>query len=269
MSPRRGRPGAGGPGGGNAEVVNIAARAAVRIGYKRHASQQVAAARAQLGMTGAEFAEYLTSELGWPVTPEAVDYWEGEDAPPGDALRACDAVVGMVLVGAASLLDSVPNGLPASAIAGQWVTAYTFAGSAALRYHADIAHVTAEGERQIRAVNHPPDPRTQGRATPFRNEIEGRLFGRHLIGTWRNMSDTRYYGGLQLAVLPGETVMDGHYTGLASDISVSVDHWRWVRLEPGDLSAVRLREPAAVYELVMSRTQDDPPLTAADIGEES
>jgi hypothetical protein len=83
------------------------------------------------------------------------------------------------------------------------------------------------------------------------------------------MSDTRYFGSLRLAVLPGETVMDGHYTGLASDIEVSAEHWRWVRLQPGDLTGAALREPSAIYELVMTRTQDDPPLTAADIGEEA
>ena len=30
-------------------------------------------------------------------------------------------------------------------------------------------------------VNHPPEPRTQGRANPFRNQIEAELAGRHLI----------------------------------------------------------------------------------------
>ena len=167
------------------------------------------------------------------------------------------------------LLDSVPHSFHADALAGPWITAYQFAHAGGARYHADVAHILAEGEREVRAVNHPPEPRTQGRVSPFRNEIEGRLFGRHLIGTWRNTSDTRYYGSLHLAVLPGETVMDGHYTGLASDISVSAEHWRWVRLNPEGLAAVTLREPSAVYELVMTRTQDDPPLSAADIGEEA
>jgi hypothetical protein len=36
----------------------------------------------------------------------------------------------------------------------------------------------------------------------------------------------------------------------------------------GDLTGAVLREPAAVYELVMTRDQDDPPLTAADIRED-
>jgi DNA-binding transcriptional regulator YiaG len=268
MTERKGRPGAPGA-AGDAEVVSITTAAAGRVGYKRFASARVATARRRLGMTPAEFAEYLSGELGWQVTAEAVGYWENTDAPPSEVYLAADAAGGLPSGPPLPLLDSVPHGLPAAAIAGPWVTAYQFGHAGTPHYHADVAHVAAEGDREIRVVNHPPEPRTQGRASPFRNEIEGRLFGRHVIGTWRNVSDTRYYGSLHLAVLPGETVMDGHYTGLASDISVSVDHWRWVRLGPGDLSAVRLREPTAIYELVMSRTQDDPPLTAADIGEDS
>jgi hypothetical protein len=219
-------------------------------------------------MARAEFAEYLTAELGWAATEEMVAYWEDTDGPPGEVMAACEAVTDY-MPASASLLDSVPPGFPADALAGPWVTAYQFTHAGALRHHADIAHVAAEGDREVRALNHPPEPRTQGRASPFRNEIEGRLFGRHLVGTWRNTSDTRYFGSLHLAVLPGETVMDGYYTGLASDISVSAEHWRWVRLDDAGLSAVTLREPAAIYELVMSRTQDDPPLSAAGIGEEA
>lgn len=258
-----------GPDGGSAEVVSISTAAVGRVGYKRFASGRVAAARQELGMSLAEFGDYLAGEVGYPVSAEAVRYWEEADSPPSEVFLAADVALGDTARPMAPLLDSVPNSLPASALTGPWVTAYQFAHGVALRYHADIAHVAAEGERQVRAVNHPPDPRTQGRASPFRNQIEGHLFGRHLIGTWRNTSDTRYFGALHLAVLPGETVMDGHYTGLSSDISVSEGHWRWVRLEPGDLSAVPLRKPSAIYELVMTRTQDDPPLTAADIGEDS
>jgi hypothetical protein len=267
VTTRRRPPGGGGPRGGSAEVVNFAARAAARAGYKRTASAKVTRARAHLGMTLAEFAGYLTAELGWEATEEMVAYWEDTDAPPGEVMAACEAVTDDAPAPVASLLEAVPPGFPAGALAGPWVTAYQFSHAGAPHFHADVAHVAAEGEREVRAVNHPPEPRTQGRASPFRNEIEGRLFGRHLVGAWRNVSDTRYFGSLHLAVLPGETVMDGHYTGLASDILVSAGRWRWVRLEPGDLSGAVLREPSAIYELVMSRTQDDPPLTAADIGE--
>jgi hypothetical protein len=256
------------PDGGSAEVVSISTAAVSRVGYKRFASGRMIAARRSLGMTPAEFADYLTGEVGYPVSAEAVGYWEEADSPPSEVYLAAEAALGGAPGAAPALLDSVPNALPASAIAGPWVTAYQFTHAGAVRFHADIAHVTAVGERDIRAVNHPPPPRTQGRASPFRNEIEGRLFSRHLKGDWRNTSDTRYFGGLQLAVLPGETVMEGHYGGFESDISVSFGHWKWVRLEPGDLTGVALREPSVVYEIVMSRTQDDPPLTAAEIGED-
>jgi len=219
-------------------------------------------------MSHAGYAEYLTGLLGWRVTPEAVENWEAGSTPPGDAVEACLAVSsGTPRPGL--LLEAVPGSFPASALAGPWVTAYQFSHAGMAHFHADIAHVTAEGDRAVRAVNHPPEPRTQGRSSPFRNEIEGRLFGRHLVGTWRNTSDTRYYGALQLAVLPGETVMDGHYTGVASDIEVSAHRWRWVRLEAGDAATVALREPVRIYGLIMDRTQDDPPLTAAEIREDS
>lgn len=253
--------------GGSAEVVSIAR--AHGPGYRRLASGYVASARGKLGLSPAEFAGHLAALLGWRVAPEAVERWEQGSTPPGDVVLACAAVAEDAPDSTLSLLDPVPPGFPLAAIAGPWVTAYQFAHDGAANYHADIAHVAAVGEWQVHAVNHPPEPRTQGRASPFRNEIEARLFGRHLIGTWRNTSDTRYYGTLQLAVLPGETVMDGHYTGLASDIRVSAHHWKWARLEDGDLAGLTLREPSAVYELVMNRTQDDPPLTLADVREEA
>lgn len=269
MTPRRRRPGVGDL-GASAEVVSIAAHASYRPGYKQLASAQVLAGREALRMSHEEFAAHLGVLLGWRVTPEAVERWEQGSIPPGDVVLASAAAAQGELLGeAAPLLDPVPHGFPAEALAGPWVTAYQFMHAGVLHYHADVAHVTAEGERQVRAVNHPPEPRTQGRSSPFRNEIEARLFGRHLIGTWRNVSDTRYFGSLHLAALPGETVMEGQYTGLASDIQVSGGSWRWARLAPGDLSGVTLREPSAVYETVMARTQDDPPLTAEDIREEA
>jgi hypothetical protein len=260
----RNRPGAGGP-GGKAEVVSITARAG---GLKRLAAGQLAAARAALGMTLPEFADHLAPRLGWRPDPAVLERWEQTGAFPVEVHHALpEAVTGAT--GAVPLLDSVPSAFPAGALSGPWVTAYQFPHAGVPHYHADVAHVTAAGDRLVRAVNHPPEPRTQGRASPFRNEIEACLFGRHLIGTWRNRSDTRYFGSLELAVLPGETVMDGIYAGVASDIAVSCEHWRWVRLEADDLAGLILGEPPALYELVMSRTQDDPPLTVDDIREDA
>ena len=150
------------------------------------------------------------------------------------------------------------------------MTSYEFIHAGKPHYHADIAWISAEAESRIRAVNHPPEPRSQGRGRPFRNEIEARLAGRHLVGEWQNTSDTRYCGGLQLAVLPGETVMQGHYTGVGSDIEVSQGIWKWVRLEPdAGLTGIILRDPAELHDLVMSHSQPDVPLTLADVRGES
>ena len=60
------------------------------------------------------------------------------------------------------------------------------------------------------------------------------------------------------------------YTGLASDITVSVSRWKWVRLDPGPGPAeVILRDPRALYDLVMAHQQNDTPLTLADVTEGS
>jgi hypothetical protein len=264
MTARKNHHGAGGP-AASAEVVSIAPR-----GVRAGVAAQVAAARAQRGETPAEFAGFLSSRVGWQVRPDSVESWERGASPPGGVLWVCLMATGGISAADGGLLDSVPGGFPAEAIEGPWVTAYQFTHAGLPHHHADVAHVTAEDGRLIRAVNHPPEPRTQGRASPFLNQIEGRLFGRHLIGTWRNVSDTRYYGALELAVLPGETVMDGCYSGVASDIEVSWGRWRWVRLEDGDdMAGLALADPSALYELVMSRTQDDPPLTIDEIREDT
>jgi hypothetical protein len=68
--------------------------------------------------------------------------------------------------------------------------------------------------------------------------------------------------------------MDGYYTGVGRDIEVSAARWRWVRLEPvslegSDLPGTVIREPSALYDLVMNRSQYDAPLTLADVREEA
>jgi hypothetical protein len=108
----------------------------------------------------------------------------------------------------------------------------------------------------------------------FRNQITARLHNRHLIGQWKNNSDTRYFGGLQLAVLPGETVMDGYYSGYGSDMEVSVGRWKWVRLQPAslagvDLDRVTLREPHALHKLVEDHSQYDATLPIDAVVEET
>lgn len=258
-----------GPGSAG-EVVSIGARGNYRPDFKRLASAQVAAAREKLGVDPAGFAAYLSDLLSWTVIPSAVERWEDGSTPPGDVLLAC-TVADQVPELAAPLLAVVPPSFPVDELAGPWVTCYQFTHDGELRHHADIAHVTAGPRGRIRAVNHPPEPRSEGRARPFRNEIDAELTGRHLVGKWTNSSDTRYYGTLQLAVLPGETVMEGIYTGVGSDIQVSTGSWRWVRLDPcaaTEVGGVTLREPSAVYDAVMAHSQYGEPLTLADIGEE-
>jgi hypothetical protein len=39
----------------------------------------------------------------------------------------------------------------------------------------DIAHITVEGTRQVRARNFPPEPRTEGHRVAYRNEIDAQL----------------------------------------------------------------------------------------------
>ena len=253
MTARRRRPGVDGP-ASTGEVVSIGARGNYRPDFKRLASAQVAAARRELGMDAAVFAAHLKELAGWRITAEAVERWEGGATPPGDILLACSAATQGAPDLAVPLLAPVPPSFPADALAGPWVTCYQFSHAGKPRFHADIAHVTAGPDDHIRAVNHPPEPRSEGRARPFRNEIDAVLAGRHLIGQWMNTSDTRYYGSLQLAVLPGETVMEGFYTGVGSDMEVSAGSWKWVRLDPGSvpdagLAGITLREPSAVYDL--------------------
>ena len=106
--------------------------------------------------------------------------------------------------------------------------------------HADIVEVTAESERRIVADNSNPPPRTEGHGNPFRNSIDAQLVNRHLIGHWKNTSDTRYFGGIHLAVCTEENVMDGFYTSFNTDVETGALPWRWVRIDPGTIDAARL-----------------------------
>jgi hypothetical protein len=259
--------------GSTGEVVSLGPHGNYWPDYKALASGRVAAAREKLGAGTAEFAAYLAGHLGWNVLPQAVERWEQGATPPGDVLLACTAAAQGTPSLAVSLLTAVPPSFPADALAGPWVTCYQFTHAGKPRFHADIAHITAGPDDHIRAVNHPPEPRSEGRARPFRNEIGAVLTGRHLIGEWMNISDTRYYGALQLAVLPGEIVMEGYYTGVGSDVEVSTGFWKWVRLDAGSvpdagLSGVALQKPSAVYDRVMAHSQYGEPLMLADVREE-
>ena len=84
-----------------------------------------------------------------------------------------------------------------------------------------------------------------------------------LTPEWTHISDTRYFGSVHLAVLPGETVMDGYYTSFASDIQVDAMRWKWIRLDPESLSGVNLQEvtlndPDVIHALLESVANDVP-----------
>lgn len=259
-------------GGGSAEVVSIGAGGNRRPDYARLASGQVAAAHRLLGLSLEDFTRLVNDRTDWGVMPETVAAWEDDELPPGDVVVLCQEATQGHPGTAEPLAIGIAPGFPAGVLAGHWVTAYQFGHDGRPHHHADIAHVTAESASRIRAVNHPPTPRTEGRSSPFRNEIVAEVANRHIAGHWKNLSDSRYWGIAQLATLPGESVMDGGYMGFASDILVSMDRWRWVRLDPASipevgLAGVTLRDPAALYELVMNYSLHDEPLTLADVTE--
>lgn len=265
MTGQKRRPGMSAP-AASGGIVSIGAKGNYRPDHKRLASGQVRTARAELRMSPAEFASHLGALLGWSISAATVERWERESTPPGDVVSACYAITRGDPGTDVPLLAAVPSAFPVEALAGPWVTCYQFAHAGETRFHADIAHVTVGPDGRIRAVNHPPEPRSEGRERPFRNEIAGQLAGRHVGGEWMNTSDTRYYGWFQLAVLPGEIVMQGGYYGVASDIEVSTGAWKWVRLDAdAGLSGISLRDPHELYDLVMSHSQYGAPLTLADV----
>lgn len=171
--------------------------------------------------------------------------------------------------GAGGLLAPLAHSFPAAALEGAWLTGYVFSGT---KHHVDIAHVVAADDRSVRALNFPPDPRTEGHSVPYRNEIAAELVGRHLIGVWRNTTDARYFGTVHLAVLPGETVMQGWYTGLNSDVEAGHGPWKWAKLAPAsvagmDFAEVTLQEPGRLFALLDGHSQYDAPLTLSDVQE--
>jgi hypothetical protein len=82
-------------------VVDLQSRASYRPDVGGLARNQLAAARRAAGLDSAAFAEVLTSMVGWPVTPEALEAWENTAVPPGD-----------VLVAVGLLMHSSPAGTP-------------------------------------------------------------------------------------------------------------------------------------------------------------
>jgi hypothetical protein len=246
-------------------VVSLAARRGYQPDWKGLACSQVRASRERLGLSHEEFAAHLSGLLGRSIPAQLAKRWEQGNVPPGDVLLAA----GGMPPAAPDLLEAVPQSFAADALAGAWVTCYQFSDPP--KYHADIAHLTVMPGGRVRIANYPPSPRTEGHASPFRNEIEAILAGRHLVGHWKNTSDARYFGSLHLSVLPGEQVMEGFFTNLMSDIDVGTGFWKWARIEPGslagaDLAAMILREPAELHALLAGHTRFDAPLSLTELG---
>jgi hypothetical protein len=266
-----------------AEVVALRSRSTNRPDFAALARRQIGAARRALELSTPAFASLLTPLVGWPVSAEVVEAWERDTAPPGEILLAAYSAApdilpsGSPIPGSEQLIGNVlaaihPN-FSADALDGYWVTSFQFGPESNRKRHIDLAQISAESERFMTITNHPPAPRSEGRASPFCNDLEAQLTNRHLVGHWKNSSDTRYFGTFHLAVLSGETVMAGYYTGFGSDIEVSMGPWKWVRLNvdpaaDADLSKVRLRDPAELGPRIEEHTPYDSPLTLADIEEE-
>lgn len=259
-------------------VVDLRTRSGHPPNFAALARRRVTAARRALNVSAAEFANMLTPLVGWPVSSKAVDAWETDSVPPGDVLVAAGTIASANLPDGGDqyiggVLSTIPPSFEAEALCGFWVTSFRFGPGPARKAHVDIAKISLESDRLMKISNHPPTPRSEGRTSPFRNELEAQLANRHLVGHWKNSNDTRYFGMFQLAVLPGETVMAGYYSGFGSDIEVSSGPWKWVRLGDDsmpdvDLSQIRLRDPAHLAALLEDHTQYDAPLTLADIEEE-
>jgi hypothetical protein len=255
------------------KVVDLRTRPGYQPDYAALARRRLGAARRALDLSAVDFAAMLTPLVGYPVTGETVEAWETESIPPADVLVAADTVTPEGLTSAQMLggvLSKIPQSFSPDTLCGAWVTCFRFGSGPARKAHVDIAQISMGSDRLLAITNHPPAPRSEGRASPFRNELEAQMANRHLVGHWKNSNDTRYFGTFQLAVLPGETVMDGFYTGFGSDVEVSIGPWKWVRLDPdsltsADLAAVRLRAPAVLGERIETHTQYDAPLTLADI----
>ncbi len=168
------------------------------------------------------------------------------------------------------LLQSVPSDFDVKKLGGSWVSCFDFVSGGKQRHHADIVSLVPRSQRRLTGLN--TSPRTEGHKKGFKNTIDVELVDRHLVGHWKNLSDTRYFGTLQLAVMTGEDVMRGYYTSLASDVEVGTGAWKWVRLdkaslEGADLAKLRLRAPAEVHAQLDAHGLHNGPIGLDDVRE--
>lgn len=163
------------------------------------------------------------------------------------------------------LLSAIPSPLNLNNLAGLWATAFVFDECR----HVDLTTVNV-AKNTATAANSPPSPRTEGHAVGFHNDLVLSLAGRHLIGTWRNSSDSYYYGAVHLAMLPSETVMEGYYTSVLTDTEVVANRWRWVRVDPEstvgvDLATAMLADPVDLYDILTAHKPSGPPISLASL----
>lgn len=164
------------------------------------------------------------------------------------------------------VLATIAPGLEPALLSGLWVTGYLVSGG---YRHVDLSTVTVTASC-LRSSNYPPAPRFEGHSSGHETDITARLFGRHLMGHFRNRNDRYFFGSLHLVVLPGELILDGYYTGFLNDTMVLVEPWRWVLIEPSsvadvDLTAVTLGDPGEVYDMIFARTPFDGPLLLSEV----
>lgn len=211
----------------------------------------------------------LNKDLGNPLTDKVFELTTDQLLPDffqkvKDELEASSPLE--------SLLSSVPHLFSVSGLGGHWVTSYQFTSEGTTMRHSEVVQLTPESDRRLRGRTHGPEPRTEGRVKPFRNEIDFELANRHLLGHWKNISDTRYFGTIHLAVLTGENVLDGYYTAFASDVSVASGPWKWVKINPetikdADFSKMVLRAPAEIQGLLAAHKKHAGPLSLKEVVE--
>jgi hypothetical protein len=167
------------------------------------------------------------------------------------------------------LLSAIPAAVDPAKLAGLWVTTFDVEDIRQV----DLSMITVTNG-VVTAKNSPPEPRTEGQTVGYHNDISLSVVGRHLIGQWRNTSDHYFYGCIHLAVMPGETVLDGYHTAVLTDTAVIAGRWRWVRVEVGSaagiaLDDVALGQPRRLHEIVAAHPHYGPPLPLARLLEDN
>lgn len=73
-------------------VIDLRTRSTYTPDCATLARNRLTLARQSLGMTVEEFAGTLTSLVGWPVKPDALEAWESSVVPPGDVVIAASTM---------------------------------------------------------------------------------------------------------------------------------------------------------------------------------